>query len=254
MPDPVVLIAEDNEINQLVARAMLRKEGVGSAIAHDGGEAVEMASATDYAAILMDCQMPELDGYEATRQIRARERSGRVPIIAMTAHSLPSDRDRCLAAGMDDYISKPVARQRLHEVISRWLSDGGGLQGRAPGAERPGPDGSAPEVDAATCASLREEHPLEMRQSLVETFELQLPSAVQEILEAARQGDAARLKRAAHRLRGSSLMLGASSLASACQSMEDRAQPGSAAIDSAQEARLQAIADAAVMVLRRQLL
>ena len=118
---PRVLIAEDNDVNHAVAKALLMKQGLQSAIAHNGREAVEMAFSSDYAVILMDCQMPELDGYEATRQIRAAEGARHVPIIALTAHSMPGDRERCLAAGMDDYLSKPVRAEQLEGAINRWL-------------------------------------------------------------------------------------------------------------------------------------
>jgi two-component system sensor histidine kinase/response regulator len=119
-----VLIAEDNEINREVAAALLAKRGLRTAMAVDGREAVEMAAATAYAAILMDCQMPELDGYEATRRIRAAEHGDHVPIIAVTAHSMPGDRDRCLAAGMDDYLSKPILLKNLDVILQRWLPNG----------------------------------------------------------------------------------------------------------------------------------
>jgi CheY-like chemotaxis protein len=82
-----------------------------------------MAQTNTYAAILMDCQMPELDGYDATRRIRAAENGRRIPIIAMTAHSMPGDRERCVAAGMDDYVSKPVRASQLEAVIKQWLPD-----------------------------------------------------------------------------------------------------------------------------------
>jgi len=118
---PLVLIAEDNEINQAVAKALLITRGVRTAIARNGREALEMVLANEYAAVLMDCQMPELDGYEATRGIREAESGRHVPIIAMTAHSMPGDRERCLAAGMDDYLSKPVRARQLEAVIKRWL-------------------------------------------------------------------------------------------------------------------------------------
>jgi two-component system, sensor histidine kinase and response regulator len=117
---PHVLIAEDNEINAMLAMELLGKRGLQTAVAHNGREAVEMARDGGYAAIFMDCQMPEVDGYEATRQIRRDER-GHVPIIAMTAHSMPGDRDRCLAAGMDDYVAKPIRDEQLDAAIGRWL-------------------------------------------------------------------------------------------------------------------------------------
>src|SRR5205085_5047661 len=90
-------------------------------VAHNGREAVELGSASRFAAVLMDCQMPVLDGYEATREIRKNETQGRTPIIAMTAHSMTTDRTRCLNAGMDDYISKPVRPSELQAVLARWL-------------------------------------------------------------------------------------------------------------------------------------
>jgi CheY-like chemotaxis protein len=91
-------------------------------VAQNGREAIEMRERDDFALVLMDCQMPELDGYEATRAIRRTENGGpRVPIVAMTAHSMITDRDKCLDAGMDDFISKPVRSAQLEAVITRWL-------------------------------------------------------------------------------------------------------------------------------------
>ena len=121
-PAPLVLVAEDNEINRTVARALLAQHGVQTHVACDGLEAVQMASEHGYAAVLMDCEMPALDGYAATARIRAAERDGHLPIIAMTAHAMPGDRERCLGAGMDDYLCKPVQADELAAVIERWIS------------------------------------------------------------------------------------------------------------------------------------
>jgi two-component system, sensor histidine kinase and response regulator len=120
---PLVLVAEDNEINRTVARALLAKRGLRTEFAHNGLEAVRMAGANEYAAIMMDCQMPELDGYEETRRIRAAEDGHHVPIIAMTVHSMNGDRDRCLAASMDDYLSKPVRYDQLDAAIKCRVTD-----------------------------------------------------------------------------------------------------------------------------------
>ncbi len=121
-PAPLVLVAEDNAINRAVAKALLVKRGVRVEFAADGLEAVEMVSNADFAAVFMDCHMPKLDGYEAARRIRAAEREREhVPIIAMTAYSQRGERERCLAARMDDYLSKPVRMEELDAVLKRWV-------------------------------------------------------------------------------------------------------------------------------------
>ena len=117
-----VLVAEDNVVNQLVAVRLLEKRGFRVDVANDGREAVEMHQRSPYDAIFMDCQMPELDGYEATRQIRELEGGERhTPIIAMTASTMPGDTDRCLAAGMDYYSGKPISQSALDAVLAQAL-------------------------------------------------------------------------------------------------------------------------------------
>ena len=117
-----LLVAEDNPVNQLVAIRMLEKLGYRADVAANGAEAVEALMRIDYAAVLMDCQMPELDGFEATREIRRRQAAARrTPVIAMTAAATQSDRERCFDADMDDYISKPVRLAELGAVLARWV-------------------------------------------------------------------------------------------------------------------------------------
>jgi len=122
---PRVLLAEDNPVNQLVARGMLTKLGCDTEVALNGALAVEAMTRTRFDVILMDCQMPVMDGLEAARAIRESERSAgqaRIPIVALTANALPGDRERCLAAGMDDYLSKPVTLERLRSALAQVLA------------------------------------------------------------------------------------------------------------------------------------
>jgi len=118
-----ILVAEDNIVNQKVAQRMLEKLGCVVDVAANGEEAVDLSSKLPYDVVFMDCQMPELDGYGATRAIREREAaagSTRTPIVAMTANAMEGDRDRCLGAGMDDYVTKPIRLEVCREVIKRW--------------------------------------------------------------------------------------------------------------------------------------
>ena len=118
---PIILIAEDNDINQSVAVQMLERRGYRTEIARDGLEALAALRRRPFAAVLMDCQMPELNGYDATRELRRRENGDRhIPVIAMTAHALRGDRERCLASGMDDYLAKPLRPEELDRILRRW--------------------------------------------------------------------------------------------------------------------------------------
>ena len=121
-----VLLAEDNEVNQMLALAVLNGYGCQVEVANNGAEAVEACARREFDLILMDCQMPEVDGFEATRQIRAREAAEDAPvpivIVAVTANAMEGDRDRCIAAGMNDYLSKPFKREQISEILNRWLN------------------------------------------------------------------------------------------------------------------------------------
>jgi signal transduction histidine kinase/CheY-like chemotaxis protein len=118
----LVLVVEDSPVNRLVAVHVLERCGFRSHVVNDGREALHALSTQRYDAVLMDCQMPDIDGYEATRELRRRENGGRhTPVIAMTAHAMTGDRERCLEAGMDDYIAKPVRSHALNEVLRRWI-------------------------------------------------------------------------------------------------------------------------------------
>jgi CheY-like chemotaxis protein len=114
-----VLLAEDTPVNQLVASRMLTKLGHRVEIAGNGAEAVAAVARGGFDVVLMDCLMPDVDGYEATTRIRAAERVGRLPIVALTANAMVEDREHCLAAGMDDFLSKPVKLAELARVLAR---------------------------------------------------------------------------------------------------------------------------------------
>jgi CheY-like chemotaxis protein len=115
-----ILIAEDNPTNRLVVLSQLKKLGYGAKAVKDGSEAVQALRAGDYDLVLMDCEMPVMDGYEATRQIRQSLHSD-IPIIALTASAMQSDRERCMKEGMSDYLAKPVDLGHLGEIIAKWL-------------------------------------------------------------------------------------------------------------------------------------
>jgi CheY-like chemotaxis protein len=128
-----VLVVEDNRINQVVARKLLERLGCSVEVASDGGSAIELVAAHPYDLVFMDCQMPGIDGYAATRAIREREAAGggRTTIVALTAQALEADRERCLAARMDDYLAKPLQLDALVSLLAARLGGAGGGMSRA---------------------------------------------------------------------------------------------------------------------------
>jgi CheY-like chemotaxis protein len=119
---PALLLAEDNIFNQKVAATMLKKLGFEVEVAQNGKEVLDKIAAAEYCLIFMDCEMPVLDGYAATKEIRKLEQSSgkHIPVIAMTAHNSDEDRQRCADVGMDDYITKPFKVDTLKEIIAKW--------------------------------------------------------------------------------------------------------------------------------------
>ena len=226
----VVLVAEDNLVNQMVARGVLEGLGYQVQFAPDGLEAVAAVTATPdrFVAVLMDCQMPRLDGYEATRMVRELERPGaRVPVIAMTASTVMGERDRCLAAGMDDILVKPVDFALLETTLASWIE-----LGSAP--DRGGSD----EVDAcgvldlARVQMLRDLRPGDQSflEQFVDAFLARAPYDVEAIGLAVRDGDHPRLIESAHGLRGSAQNLGALAIGQVCQALEDAGRRGDSVV------------------------
>ena len=228
-PDARILVAEDNPVNQKVAVRMLERLGYRADVAADGLEALEALSRVPYHAILMDVQMPEMDGYTATAEIRRREGTERrTPIIAMTANAMQGDREKALAAGMDDYLPKPVKPGELEAVLERWIVEEESAAATTPAAA----DGSgAPAeikdpIDRAAIESLRELGGSEMLSELAEMFFDDAQSGIDAIRGAVERGDAQTVERAAHTLKGSSGNMGAKRMAALCGELQDASASG----------------------------
>ena len=220
--DRRVLLVEDHPVNQLVAARMLEQRGCRVDIAANGLEALEMSARRPYDLIFMDCQMPELDGYQATGRIREREGDGpRTPIVAMTAHALKGDRERCLEAGMDDYLTKPVRTGELDEMLARLMPGETGIEGAPVGPRAvDGPAASAltvfdPDVIEPLCDGADEE----LLTSLVDLFVDQARENIGKMADALAANDRELVAGLAHSLKGSAAVLGAVRLAELCDRM-----------------------------------
>jgi signal transduction histidine kinase/CheY-like chemotaxis protein/HPt (histidine-containing phosphotransfer) domain-containing protein len=225
-----VLIAEDNPLNSKLAMKHLEALGLVAEAVADGRGAVELAGMQRYDLIIMDCQMPKMDGFEATAAIRAQEEAAgqrRTPIIALTANAMRGDRERCLAAGMDDYLSKPYGRAELATAVSRWLGRGNHFDG-APSAmssrsekigERRYESTAAVASDAwDTLAALaRAGGDRAFLAELVDLFLAYLPAQLQALNEAISRGDIIAAERSAHGLAGAAANLSAGAAAEAAR-------------------------------------
>ena len=211
-----VLVVEDNAVNQKVATRMLEKLGCRVDIAANGKEAVEMVHAFPYDLVFMDWQMPVMDGHEATVQIRLQEKSGtRLPIVAMTAHARPEDRERCLAVGMDGYISKPIRPQELLEVLERHLPKQSRVESTAVSGELP-----SAEAASSTEILARFEGDRELFREVAGVFLDDHPKLLSEIRSAVGRRDSEALVRAAHTLKGAVGNFAAKSAFEAAQKLE----------------------------------
>jgi DNA-binding response OmpR family regulator len=195
-------------------------------------EAVEALSRVPYAAVLMDVQMPEMDGYEATAEIRRREGSDRrMPIIAMTANAMEGDRERALEAGMDDHVPKPVKPEVLEAALKRWVDKGATESGETHSGHSYGPakaprEGVEPPLDRDMLERLLELGGPELFSDLAETFLRDAPVRLAELRRAVEAGDADLVQRSAHALRGSSGSMGATQMAQFCAGLQDAGARG----------------------------
>jgi signal transduction histidine kinase/CheY-like chemotaxis protein/HPt (histidine-containing phosphotransfer) domain-containing protein len=231
-----VLVAEDNVVNQRVAMRMLEKLGCCVDVVANGRQAVDAVARLPYDLLFMDCQMPEMNGFEATAAIREREAQtgGHIPIIAMTANAMQGDRERCLAAGMDDYVSKPVKPDDLRAILRKWLQPPAEASSRPDPAEASESSSSAleqaqpPALDAKTFAALKElsgDDDPSFLCGIIEQF-VQDAMAQLDALRVAAAGDAEALERAAHSLKSSSAYIGALSMAELCRELQALGRAG----------------------------
>lgn len=236
-----VLLAEDNVFNQAVAMEVLRKQGCEVTLASNGKEAVQAFDSQSFDVILMDVQMPEMDGFEATRIIRSRETSGRIPIIAQTAHAFKEDRDRCKRAGMDEHIPKPLRIPQLLTVLEHFYNSHG--PGASSGSQV-APDSLSPDVVSGSSLRMTasEDHTNEIEgfderellerlcgdkelcKEILELFCEEFPATLAEMRAALAAEDWERLAHVAHSLKGVSANISAHSLADVAAEMERTAR------------------------------
>lgn len=227
-----MLIAEDSPINQKVAAAMLSKLGYETDVVTNGVEALEALSRVTYSAVLMDCQMPQMDGYQATAEIRKQEGNSRhIPIIALTGEAFEGDNEKCLAAGMDDYLSKPVDFHLLDVLLTRWIR--GGNRTDTASTSDPAP-GLGAVLDPTKLAELQGFDLGLGRDAFTEWTEIffeALPSTLTSLQAAIDERDAQMVERVSHYLMGASVHIGATRITVFCKQLEALARSG--ALDEA---------------------
>jgi two-component system, sensor histidine kinase and response regulator len=253
MPPVHILVAEDNAINQKVAIGLLEKLGCRSIAVANGREVLEALELVSYDIIFMDCQLPELDGYQTTKEIRRRESTRNngarkhAYIIAMTSYAVNGAREKCLEAGMDDYISKPVQLSALEEVLRR------GIDFIARTASDP--NGNGVILDPAALAVLRQlrrDDKPDPVADLIDLFVQETPKRLGEMQTAAAQYDAAALAAAAHNLRGCAGSIGAVRMAGLCEKLEESAERRALQISSRLLKELETEFDLARHALERE--
>jgi CheY-like chemotaxis protein len=206
-------VVEDNPVNQVVIRGMLTALGHPPWIAGDGPAALEALSRDTYDLVFMDCQLPGMDGFETTAEIRSREAEDEhIPIVALTARALVADQERCLAAGMDDHLAKPITEEALVAILARWCPGPATVVDDPPGA-----------LDADVWASLAKAQQATGQGflgELVELFVRDSMARLRRIRDALDAGHAEQIAKEAHALRGGSHQVGANGMADLCGELE----------------------------------
>jgi PAS domain S-box-containing protein len=228
-----ILVAEDNAVNRMVACRLLQNMGYRVDVVNDGRQAVDTWKAGRYDLIVMDCQMPELNGYKAAMEIRRLEADGpgkrHIPIIALTAHAMPGAERQCKAAGMDAYLTKPIDRERLESYLDDFLSQerhAGDVQSAR--QERAEDSSSELPVDL-TGVMLLADGDVEFQREIVQAFVATARTSIAEIKAALERGDAKALARAAHAIKGASASIQATATSQAAAALESAARNGDAA-------------------------
>jgi CheY-like chemotaxis protein len=226
-----VLVVEDNPVNQKVVTRMLEKRGHTADVASSGREAVEAIARTLYDLVLMDCQMPEMDGLEATRVVRRLPGPGHaVPIVALTANAMQGARERCLEAGMNDYIAKPFKPAALDAVLARWGQ--GAASPPRTGLTPPDGESAPPPIDRAVLAelqTLQDPNEPDFVGDLIAKFLGDVEPRLEGMREAVARADLAELGRLAHAVKGASASIGAQIMTTLSAKLEDQARSGIAA-------------------------
>jgi PAS domain S-box-containing protein len=257
-----LLLAEDNPVNQEVALGILNIEGCDVTVAKNGVEAVEMFLQRTFDLVLMDCHMPEMDGFEATRKIRELEQQNaaakRIPIIALTANAMQQDRDECLGAGMDDHLSKPYSRMQMRAMLERWLPQGAkeaASEGKAAADSEHTDQEARADLDTSALDALRDLESSgnpDLLRRLIDLYLHDAPELIKKINKGLEAGDAKSIGEAAHTLKSTSANLGARELASVCAALQDVSRSGSCEQAAPLVARIEPLYAGVASALRQE--
>lgn len=219
-----ILLVEDNEINQEIAYEILEQAGFKIEIANNGKEAVNMVTQSEYDCVLMDCQMPIMDGYEATRAIRKEERFSSLPIVAMTANAMQGDREKCIEAGMNDHVSKPINTNQLYAALLKWIPEDPNRKAVAPSSENSivieeGPWPALAGIDIPAGLAIVGGNEKLYRKLLIRFYQDNI-STITNIQKALESGNAKLAERLTHTAKGVAANIGAKELAAAAEPLE----------------------------------